>query len=263
MPAPSSLFGLAMLRAGQQAPGFRALRRGLGLACGLMAAGMAQAAEPAVAAPADAGQGYAYFASLGQGSVRLPITSLRDGRLARTLIQQYDFSCGSAALATLLTHHYGMATTEQAVFEYMFATGDQAKIQKEGFSLLDMKRYLAQWGMQADGFALGLEKLAEARTPAIVLINENGYQHFVVVKGLEKDRVLLGDPAQGTRAMSRTQFDAVWPSRLLFVIHNRIGQGQFNLAQDWQVAPRSPLAQGLSRDSLSAITLPKHGVGDF
>ena len=63
--------------------------------------------------------------------------------------------------------------------------------------------------------------------------------------------------------MSRTQFDAVWPSRLLFVIHNRIGQGQFNLAQDWQVAPRSPLAQGLSRDSLSAITLPKHGVGDF
>ncbi|WP_424953229.1 C39 family peptidase [Comamonas terrigena] len=228
-----------------------------------MAAGMVQAAEPAVAAPADAGQGYAYFASLGQGSVRLPITSLRDGRLARTLIQQYDFSCGSAALATLLTHHYGMATTEQAVFEYMFATGDQAKIQKEGFSLLDMKRYLAQWGMQADGFALGLEKLAEARTPAIVLINENGYQHFVVVKGLEKDRVLLGDPAQGTRAMSRTQFDAVWPSRLLFVIHNRIGQGQFNLAQDWQVAPRSPLAQGLSRDSLSAITLPKHGVGDF
>nr|WP_291586147.1 C39 family peptidase [Comamonas sp. UBA7528] len=263
MPAPSSLFCLAMLRAGQPAPGFRGLCRGLCLACGLIAAGLAQAAEPAVAAPADTGQGYAYFASLGQGSVRLPITSLRDGRLARTLIQQYDFSCGSAALATLLTHHYGMATTEQAVFEYMFATGDQAKIQKEGFSLLDMKRYLAQWGMQADGFALGLEKLAEARTPAIVLINENGYQHFVVVKGLEKDRVLLGDPAQGTRAMSRTQFDAVWPSRLLFVIHNRIGQGQFNLAQDWQVAPRSPLAQGLSRESLSAITLPKHGVGDF
>ena len=59
MPAPSSLFFLAMLRAGQQAPGFRGFRRGLGLACGLIAAGTAQAAEPAVAAPADAGQGYA------------------------------------------------------------------------------------------------------------------------------------------------------------------------------------------------------------
>lgn len=218
------------------------------------------AAEPATT---GSSRGYAYFPSLGQGSVRLPLTSLREGRIASTLIQQYDFSCGSAALATLLTHHYGIPTTEQAVFEYMFATGDQAKIQQEGFSLLDMKRYLAQWGMQADGFALELDKLNEARTPAIVLINENGYQHFVVVKGLQQDRVLLGDPAQGTRAMPRAQFESMWPSRLLFVIHNRIGQGAFNLARDWQVAPRSPLAQGISRDGLSGITMPKHGVGDF
>lgn len=213
--------------------------------------------------PVAAEQGYAYFSSLGQGSVRLPVVSMRDSRVARTLIQQFDFSCGSAALATLLTHHYGLPTSEQAVFEYMFATGDQAKIQKEGFSLLDMKRYLAQWGMQADGFVLELDKLSEAGTPAIVLVNENGYQHFVVIKGLQSDRVLLGDPAQGTRAVSRAKFEAMWPSRILFVIHNRIGQGQFNLAKDWHVAPRSPLAQGVSRDSLSAITLPKHGTGDF
>lgn len=223
------------------------------------------AAAPATpaTAPAAPADDRAYFASLGQGSVRLPVTSLRAGRTANTLIQQYDFSCGSAALATLLTHHYRQPTTEQEVFEFMYRTGDQERIRQQGFSLLDMKRYLAQFGMQADGFALDLDKLNEARTPAIVLINENGYQHFVVVKGLQHDRVLLGDPAQGTRALTRQQFDAVWPSRLLFVIHNRIGQGQFNLARDWRVAPRSPLAQGVNRDSLTAITLPKNGTGDF
>lgn len=204
-----------------------------------------------------------YFSSFGHGGVSLPLHTLKSRATMTTLMQQYDFSCGSAALATLLTHHYGIPTTEQAVFEYMYVTGDQARIQKEGFSLLDMKRYLLQLGMEGDGFAQNLDKLLEARTPAIVLINENGYQHFVVVKGLQADRILLGDPAKGTRAMTREQFDAVWPSRLLFVIHNRIGQGDFNLARDWQAAPRSPLAQGLARDSLTGITLPRNGMGDF
>lgn len=220
------------------------------------------ASEPAVVA-SHIPSGHAYFPSLGYGGASLPITSLRDGRVATTLIQQYDFSCGSAALATLLTHHYDLPVTEQQVFEYMFATGDQAKIQQEGFSLLDMKRYLAQWGLEGDGFEQDLDKLGEAKTPAIVLINENGYQHFVVIKGLQHDRVLLGDPAKGTRAMTRAQFEAMWPSRLLFVIHNRIGYGKFNLAQDWRAAPRSPLALGAQRDSLMGISLPKHGVGDF
>lgn len=241
---------------------FAPLRWAAGLLGGVCAA-LAVQAQPALGEGGAVPPGYVHFASLGQGSVNLPVTSLRAGRLAATLIQQYDFSCGSAALATLLTYHYGIPTSEQAVFEFMFATGDQAKIRQEGFSLLDMKRYLLQLGMQADGFALQLDKLMEARTPAIVLLNENGYQHFVVVKGLQRDRVLLGDPAQGTRAVSRAQFESMWPSRLLFVIHNRIGQGQFNLARDWQVAPRSPLEQGVDRSSLTAITLPKNGPGDF
>ena len=57
--------------------------------------------------------------------------------------------------------------------------------------------------------------------PAIVLLNDRGYRHFVVVKGLRNVRVLLGDPARGTRAMSRARFEALWDNRVLFVIHNR------------------------------------------
>src|SRR5690606_40798166 len=53
-----------------------------------------------------------------------------------------DFSCGSAATATLLTYQYGHPVTELEVFRQMYAQGDQARIRKEGFSLLDMRRYL-------------------------------------------------------------------------------------------------------------------------
>ena len=85
----------------------------------------------------------------------------------------------------------------------MFEHGEQDKIRKEGFSMLDMKRYLASVGYQADGFQQPLDKLAEARLPAIVLMNEGSYHHFVVVKGLRDGRVLIGDPARGTRSMLR------------------------------------------------------------
>jgi len=206
----------------------------------------------------------AHLPSMGVGGdVVLPVTSIRQARLAGTLLQQYDFSCGSAAIATLLTHHYGYAVNEQSVFEEMYATGDQRKIRTEGFSLLDMKRYLAAHGFEADGFEQPLDKLAEARVPAIALINEKGYQHFVVIKGLQADRVLIGDPAQGTRAVPRQAFEATWKSRLLFVIHNRMDQARFNLAADWRAAPRAPLAGGIDRSSLAGITLPKQGPGDF
>ncbi|MBT2325564.1 C39 family peptidase [Variovorax paradoxus] len=205
----------------------------------------------------------AHLPSMGAGDVIMPVVSMRQARLAGTLLQKFDFSCGSAAVATLLTHHYGYPVTEQVVFEEMYARGDKKKIHREGFSLLDMKRFLAAHGFEADGFEQPLDKLNEARIPAIVLINENGYHHFVVVKGVQADRVLIGDPAQGTRAMPRRTFEANWKNSLLFVIHNRMESARFNLAADWRVAPRAPLGGGVSREGLSHITMPKLGPGEF
>lgn len=200
--------------------------------------------------------------SMGGADYSLNVTSIRQARQLSTMLQQYDFSCGSAAIATLLTHHYDYPVTERMVFEDMYTRGDQEKIRREGFSLLDMKGYLEARGFRADGFEQPLEKLAEARIPAIVLITENGYHHFVVVKGLQDGRVLVGDPANGTRALPRAAFEASWKNRLLFVIHNRMDTAKFNLASDWRVAPRAPVAAATGQ-AMSVVGLPKMGPGEF
>ena len=210
-----------------------------------------------------AGAQSAQLLSTGAGDMQVPVTSLRQARWSGTLLQQYDFSCGSAAVATLLTHHYGYPISEQAVFEQMYAQGDQARIRREGFSLLDMKRVLAAHGFDADGFEQPLDKLGEVNVPAIVLLNDNGYLHFVVVKGLQPDRVLVGDPAQGTRALAREVFSKKWQNGVLFVVHNRMDQARFNLAAEWRVAPRAPMGSNGMRAGLGSFALPKHGPGDF
>ncbi len=193
----------------------------------------------------------------------VPSSSIKEIRFRGTLRQQYDFSCGSAALATLLTHHYGKTVSEAQVFEAMYLRGDQQKIRKEGFSMLDMQRFLAAQGLRADGFQLPLQKLVEAGLPAIVLVTDKGYSHFVVVKGVAGGRVLLGDPSSGARAMSRTAFESIWTGKLLFVIHGSPGQPGFNAVADWRAAPAAPLAAAVGRDLVAAPALPKHGPGDF
>ncbi len=193
----------------------------------------------------------------------VPASSLKEIRFRSTLRQQYDFSCGSAALATLLTHHYGQPVSEATVFEAMYLRGDQNKIRKEGFSMLDMQRFLAAHGIRADGFRLPLQKLVEAGLPAIVLVSDKGYSHFVVVKGVADGRVLLGDPSSGARAMTRAAFEAIWPGKLLFVIHGQTGKPSFNALADWRAAPAAPLAAAIGRDSIATLTLSKHGPGDF
>ncbi len=195
--------------------------------------------------------------------LQMPATSLKEIRFRSTLRQQYDFSCGSAALATLLSYHYQHPTSEQAVFEEMYLNGDQARIRREGFSMLDMQRYLSTRGFKADGFTLPLAKLIEARLPAIVLITDKGYHHFVVIKGAASGRVLLGDPSRGLRAMSVPAFEAIWVGQLLFVVHGFPGQAQFNALAEWRAAPAAPLTSALWRDSPAPFTIDKLGPGDF
>ncbi|RFO94672.1 peptidase C39 [Rhodoferax lacus] len=200
---------------------------------------------------------------MGVGSFDVPVTSLRESRFLATTRQQYDFSCGSAAVATLLTYHYNYPVSERAVFEDMYERGNQEKIRREGFSLLDIKAYLGRKDFVADAFELPLAKLLESGLPALVLISEKGYNHFVVVKGIQDGRVLIGDPSSGTHAMSQVAFEKIWQSRLLFVIHNKQDQARFNNSAEWRVAPRAPLASGLSSDPSTALSWPKLGPGDY
>lgn len=197
------------------------------------------------------------------GDYKVRTVSLKEARFRTTIRQQFDFSCGSAAVATLLTYQYGYPVTEQEVFQEMYTHGNQLKIQHEGFSLLDMKRFLEARGFMADGYELPLSKLEETQVPAIVLVIENGYHHFVVVKGVRGNRVLVGDPALGTRALTREHFERIWDSQLLFVVRNRQDLARFNQYSDWRVAPSGPYWMGVNRDSLYFTVVPKHGVGDF
>ncbi len=199
------------------------------------------------------------------GISNVPARSLQESRFSQVVRQQYDFSCGSAALATLLTYHYDHATDEQSAFGAMYAAGDKKKIAAAGFSLLDMKTYLESIGYAADGYQASLETLEKAGVPAIALINYRGYRHFVVVKGIKDDEVLIGDPALGIKFMSRASFEGLWENGVLFIIKNEpeTGRRYFNQRLEWSLLARAPMGAALPPDSLAQLTVGLPRLGDF
>lgn len=210
--------------------------------------------------PAFAHAGNLRMTGIAGGDYRMHVVTLKEARFRNTIHQKYDFSCGSAAVATLLTYQYDFPMREQTAFTAMFDHGNRAKISKEGFSLLDIKRFLAAFGFDADGFVVPLDTLRKEGLPAIALIDEHGYHHFVVIKGLLAGRVLIGDPAKGTRSLPRAEFERVWKNHLLFVIHNRRSLAIFNSRDDWRAAPIAMLGTGIDRGNLYNVVMPKSGV---
>jgi predicted double-glycine peptidase len=223
---------------------------------------LAVAACAGLGAPcAQAGQIYLNGLATGAGTATIHVQSFQERKFSSTIKQKYDFSCGSAALATLLTFSYEKPTAESDIFTSMFLNGDQTLIRQYGFSLLDMKNYLARQGMPSGGFRAPLSKLAEIQVPAIVLINEHGYRHFVVIRGVEDDKVLLADPAIGLRAESVNDFQKQW-SGIFFIILADVptAQANFNSTSDWSAQPDAP--ESLSRFAVDLTTLQQVTIPD-
>jgi uncharacterized protein len=87
---------------------------------------------------------------------RRPVRSLLEIRREGVMIQNWDLSCGAAALATLLRYQFGEPVTEKEIARGLMRRGEYVEhpelLQiREGFSLLDLKRYVQGYGVHPAG----------------------------------------------------------------------------------------------------------------
>ena len=156
------------------------------------------------------------------------------------VVQKFDLSCGAAALATLLNYQFGDHVSEKEVTAGLIRREEYIKNPalvriRQGFSLLDMKRYATSRGYVGVGFGnLEMDDLVKL-APIIVAVSPFGYNHFVIFKGLVGDRVVLADPAYGNRTMSREKFEQ------LQINFPEIGKVGFIITKDGNPAPPGEL----------------------
>ncbi len=158
-----------------------------------------------------------------------PVRSLLETRRDRVVVQEWDLSCGAAALATLLNYQLGDDVSEREIARGLVNREEYLKDPnllrfRQGFSLLDLKRYVDQRGYQG----IGLGKLTvsdlQEHAPIMVPVELNGYKHFVIFRGIGGNRVLLADPAFGNRTMRVSAFEEAW------LDHPKLGRVGFGIA---------------------------------
>jgi len=150
---------------------------------------------------------------------RTQVEPLSTQKFKNIVRQAYDYSCGSAALTTLLDYYLGRNFQERHVMEGLLEYGETDKIvERRGFSLLDMKRLVTALGHPAGGFKATVDDLVELEHPAIVPIEYAGFKHFVIVRDVIDGRVFIADPAVGNISFSLTRFQEVWDRNVLFIV---------------------------------------------
>lgn len=142
-----------------------------------------------------------------------PMRSMKDLRDAGVVKQRFDFSCGAAALATMLRYGFGDEVTERQILVDLFtglSDDDKRTAERTGFSLLDLQRVARTRGYEAEGFRLEPGELPMLAGPVIVFIEPRGYKHFAVLRGIRGDRVYLADPSRGNIRMPMHAFLDSW-----------------------------------------------------
>lgn len=146
------------------------------------------------------------------------VQSIRERRFANIVEQKTDFSCGAAALATVLRQAYWLDVNEDQIIKGMLINADQDLVRTQGFSMLDMKRYLESIGMRARGYRIPTESLESVSIPVVVLLDIRGYKHFVVMQRAQKDWVYIADPVLGHKRFSHEDFAKGWNGIVFAII---------------------------------------------
>ncbi len=152
--------------------------------------------------------------------VRSRVRPLSEIEKTRVVKQNYDYSCGSAALATLLNYDLGEDFTERQVIHGLLRYGDAKKIaERRAFSLLDMKKFVGVLGYKGVGYKATIDDLKTLGRPCIIPITVYQYRHFVVFKGIYDGHVFVADPWRGNMSYTISVFKHIWYKNVIFVVY--------------------------------------------
>ncbi|WP_439107495.1 C39 family peptidase [Congregibacter sp.] len=133
--------------------------------------------------------------------------SRRDAGIVK---QQRDYSCGAAALATVLTHFYNDPVSEEVLLQQLLSQRRSAgaeALHSQGLSFADMASLARARDYPVLGVELAYQDLKRLAVPVIVALRVAGRAHFSVLRRINNlDRIFLADPSWGNRQLGKEEF---------------------------------------------------------
>ncbi|RIO75647.1 cysteine peptidase family C39 domain-containing protein, partial [Staphylococcus gallinarum] len=129
-------------------------------------------------------------------------------------IQQYDESdCAPTCLA-MISRFYGKKLPISKIREY-------AKTDKQGTNLYGMIEAGKRIGFDLEGFEVSYDDLEDFNYPLIAhVVNEKGFDHFVIVERKKEDYLFIVDPDKGRYKIKSSDFQKLWTNIILTIDKN-------------------------------------------
>jgi predicted double-glycine peptidase len=133
--------------------------------------------------------------------------------------QRTDFTCGAASLA-ILSQYWDKPIIEGSFTDAIRKSHSKQEwedIEKNGLSMLDLKRAVQKFGFAAEGLKLTLDQLRQVKGPVMIHLDKGYLQHFSVFKGFQGDRAYLADPINGNSRVPLYRFANEWTGYVLAI----------------------------------------------
>ncbi|TWU25963.1 C39 family peptidase [Bythopirellula polymerisocia] len=137
------------------------------------------------------------------------------------VMQKRDYSCGAAALATVIKFYIGDPMNEGVILRTLdgLLTFEEVKDRIEnGLAMSDLRKAAVELSYQSVVAQMSLEQLFESKVPLVVGITENEYKHFVVYRGTDYQYVYLADPIRGNIRLLINDFACQWQKNLALAV---------------------------------------------
>jgi predicted double-glycine peptidase len=137
------------------------------------------------------------------------------------VMQRRDYSCGAAALATLIRYYWGDPVNEETFLkelDKLLTPEEVADRVKNGLTITDLRRAAVSKGYLATLGKLPFNKLVESKVPVLLGVTIEGFDHFVVYRGWDGQYVYLADPIQGNIRVHTCDFGKQWQKNAILAV---------------------------------------------
>ncbi|MEN4006209.1 MAG: C39 family peptidase [Methanobacteriaceae archaeon] len=160
------------------------------------------------------------------------------------VMQSTDYSCGPAALATVL-QNMGFNSTEG---ELKVLAGTDTS----GTSMYGLARAAHAKGVSATGMRLSIDDLKRNHIVHVVL---NGTPHYSVVREVSENSVRLADPSLGNIVMTREEFNEIYTGHTLVISNSNVQLNQTATSKNLTVIPNVQVNQTATSKNLT-VSVP-------
>ena len=129
------------------------------------------------------------------------------------VIQDGAKDCGASCLLSIIRYYGGNISKEKLI--------DMTKTTKDGTTFFGISSAAESLGLTTKSYKVDdIDKIKKIIPPILCQINNNGYNHFIVIYKIYNNRLLIMDPSKGKEVIDLFDFNNIWTGYIMLFEKN-------------------------------------------